>query len=61
MTARERRDDKRRTASQVQVGAAVGVLDGVLIRVTDAGDDPQLGRNPDIVELALGPALDLSA
>ena len=61
MTARERRDDKRRTASQVQVGAAVGVLDSVLIRVTDAGDDPQLGRNPDIVELALGPALDLSA
>ena len=61
MTARERRDDKRRTASQVQVGAAVGVLDGVFIRVTDAGDDPQLGRNPDIVELALGPALDLSA
>ena len=60
MTARERRDDKRRTASQVQVGAAVGVLDSVLIRVTDAGDDPQLSRNPDVAELALGPALDLS-
>ena len=61
MTARERRDDKRRTASQVQVGAAVGVLDGVLIRVTDAGDDPQLSRNPDVVELALLPALDLGS
>ena len=61
MNAREETNSKRRTASQIQVGAAVGVLDSVLIRVTDAGDDPQLGRNPDIVELALSPALDLSA
>ena len=50
-----------RTVCQRQVGATVGVLDAIFTGVVDAGDDPQLSRNPDVVELALLPALDLGS
>ena len=49
------------TVSQGEVGAAVGVLDAIFTRAVDAGDDPQLSRNPNVVELALLPALDLGS
>ena len=47
------------TVSQGEIGATVGVLDAIFTGAVDAGDDPQLSRNPDVVELALLPALDL--
>ena len=50
-----------RTAAQVQVGAAVGVLDRVRVGVRHTSDDPQLGGCPDVVELVLSEALDLGA
>ena len=49
------------TVSQGEVGATVGVLDAIFTRAVDTGDDPQLSRNPDVVELALLPALDLGS
>ena len=50
-----------RTAAQVQVGAAVGVLDLVRVGVRHTSDDPQLGGGLDVVELVLSEALDLGA
>ena len=54
-------DCRRQTVLQVQVGAAVGVLDRVRVGVWHTSDDPQLGGCPDVVELVLSEALDLGA
>ena len=40
---------------------AVSVLDIIFIGVVDPSDDPQLASNQAVIELALGPTLDLGA
>jgi hypothetical protein len=50
--------DNSITLSQSQVGAAVGVLDGVNRIVSDLADNPELGRHPNVRKLTLLEALD---
>lgn len=53
--------NKIRTAGQIQVGAAVRVLNRVHTLVPDLGYDPELSRDLGVAELALLEALDLSS
>ena len=54
-------DCRGQTVLQVQVGAAVGVLDRVERGVGDLDDDPELGGHEGVAEGPLSVALDLSA
>jgi len=49
-----------RKHTEIQVGAAVGVLEGV-IAITPLVDDPELGRDPYIRELTFNIALNIGA